>query len=125
MAFNLASCPTGWSPLATAEGRVIAGLPSGGTLGATVGTALSNQENRAVGQHSHTTQNAGSHGHSYTRYGALEYRSGPGCSSCRQWQGTGSGTSGSNGVHGHTINNAGSIAGTPAPYIQFLYCQKD
>jgi len=39
--FNLASCPQGWRELTSARGRYIVGLPAGGTLGATVGTALS------------------------------------------------------------------------------------
>ena len=53
MAFNLASCPSGWTELTSARGRYIVGLPSGGTLAGTAGTALSNQENRPVGQHNH------------------------------------------------------------------------
>ena len=47
------ACPTGWTEFTAGRGRYLVGLPSGGTLGATVGTALSNQENRAVGQHNH------------------------------------------------------------------------
>jgi len=35
-------------------GRYAVGLPSAGTLGASAGTALTNGENRAVGQHTHT-----------------------------------------------------------------------
>ena len=47
--FNLDTCPTGWTALTEAQGRYLVGLPSGGTRAATVGTALSNTENRAVG----------------------------------------------------------------------------
>lgn len=39
--FNLASCPTGWSPMSDAQGRYIVGAPNGGTIGGIVGTSLS------------------------------------------------------------------------------------
>lgn len=62
MPFNLTSCPSGWSDYTAASGRYIVGLPSGGTLAGTTGTALTNAENRAVGQHNHTgTTNAHLH----------------------------------------------------------------
>jgi hypothetical protein len=48
--FDLTVCPNGWTEIATAQGRSIVGRPTGGTLGGTVGTALSNLESRA---HSH------------------------------------------------------------------------
>ena len=61
--FNLSSCPPGWGELVGARGRVVVGLPSGGTLAGTVGTALSNLENRPVGQHNHgITDNGHAHG---------------------------------------------------------------
>lgn len=65
MFFDLAACPAGWTELTDARGRVLVGLPDGGSLGATVGTALSNQENRAVGQHDHPVDDPG-HGHTVT-----------------------------------------------------------
>ena len=37
MAFNLATCPAGWTPLAAAQGRVIVGVGPGLTLGTAVG----------------------------------------------------------------------------------------
>ncbi len=45
MFFNLTSCPTGWSALSAAQGRAVVGLPSGGTLAGTVGSAMSNLAN--------------------------------------------------------------------------------
>ena len=51
MFFNLASCPSGWTELTAARGRTITGLPSGGALAGTVGTALTNLENRT---HTHS-----------------------------------------------------------------------
>ena len=53
MAFNLASCPAGWSAFGTAVGRVIVG---GGTIGTIRGTALSNGGTRTITEvpkHSH------------------------------------------------------------------------
>lgn len=67
MYFDLAACPTGWSPLDAARGRAIVGVPTGGTLGGTVGTALGDVENRththAVDPASATTSSAGAHTH--------------------------------------------------------------
>jgi hypothetical protein len=82
--FNSPGCPLGWSELTAALGRYIVGRPGGGTLGGTRGTALTNLENRAVGQHNHgvtaegtargdhdhggggTSTTAGNHSHSVT-----------------------------------------------------------
>lgn len=104
MFFNLSSCPSGWSELTAARGRYPVGLPSGGTLGATVGTALSNTENRPVGQHTH-----GSHEH------------GGGCAA-GSWC---SFRAASGGETGGVTDPSGTIPGTNAPYIQLLTCQKD
>ncbi len=65
MFFDLGACPQGWAEFTTAQGRYLVGLPSGGTLGATVGTSLSDQEDRPVGQHNHTVTDAG-HIHTIT-----------------------------------------------------------
>ncbi len=108
MLFNLPSCPTGWTELTAARGRYLVGLPSGGTLGGTAGTALANIENRSVGQHTHALTpevyvpvNSGStpYGPAYTP------------------------------TYSYTttlisISNAGTVPGTNAPYIQLLVCQK-
>ena len=118
--FNLSSCPTGWSEYTAARGRYIVGLPSGGTLAGTVGTALSNLQNRAVGQHTHTVTDPG-HFH-YTDVSR---------------QSTIGGTLGNDmdfaflddltdtAYTGISIDNAGDVAGTNAPYIQLLICEKD
>jgi len=45
-------CPSGWTEYTAAQGRVIVGVPAGGTVGATVGTALTDREDRT---HTHTT----------------------------------------------------------------------
>lgn len=117
--FNLASCPAGWTEFTTARGRYIVGLPLSGTLAGTAGTALTDLENRAVGQHNHTITDPG---HSHTRPNLLTTGAG------KDYTATGgfaTGTVGSNSsATGITIDNAGTVAGTNAPYIQLLACQK-
>ena len=53
MHFNLPSCPTGWSEFAAAQGRTLVGATS--NLGSTVGTALSDLEDRT---HTHNVDPA-------------------------------------------------------------------
>ncbi len=175
MYFNLPECPDGWTELTAAQGRVIVGLPDSGTLGAAVGTPLSDQENRAVGQHTHTLDDPG-HGHTVSDPGHSHVVNDPGhnhsindpghthtiwqdgnddygeppsadCGLERDWtQETSSSTTGIsinssttgislgsnttgisliNNTTGVTVDEAGSIAGTNAPYIQLLVCQKN
>jgi hypothetical protein len=120
MFFNLSSCPSGWSELISARGRYVVGLPSGGTLAGTVGTALSNNENRPVGQHTHTASGA-SHDHYYQM--PVSYVGVSSGSSYNVPTGTGSTNTSASAVS-VTVDNAGSVAGTNAPYIQLLTCQK-
>jgi hypothetical protein len=133
--FNLTSCPGGWSELTVAQGRYIVGLPSGGTLLGTQGTALGNLEIRAVGAHGHPVTDPG-HSHS------------PADSPLWGFPGTGTilparrvvtdvvdpiGTAmpiapdpltapSSTGI---AVDDAGTVAGTNAPYVQLLVCQKN
>jgi hypothetical protein len=76
MFFDLTSCPSGWSELTTARGRVAVGRPSGGTLRGTVGTAMGNLANPS---HTHTvnpsstlTSSAGSHNHRWSYLNTAE-----------------------------------------------------
>ncbi len=69
MFFELATCPSSWSRFDALNGRMPMGLPSGGTLGATRGTALGNNQGRSISTvvaHNHTASltAAGSHTHS-------------------------------------------------------------
>lgn len=115
------SCPTGWAEYTDARGRYIVGLVSGGTNEGTVGTALTNTENRPVGQHTHSVTDPG-HVHTVPRVTAT----GGGTTTFERNQSatttanvnTGSATT------GITIDNAGSVAGTNAPYIQLIACEK-
>jgi hypothetical protein len=99
MFFDLASCPEGWTEMADAQGRTLVGLPSSGTLGGTVGSALSDIEDRghthtvdpesfdssAVGGHSHfvdppsaSTSSSGSHSHEVLSFDGSTWSAGSG-----------------------------------------------
>lgn len=122
--FNLAACPTGWTELVAARGMYMVGLPASGTLAGTSGAALTNLESRAVGQHNHGISDPG-HGHSVS-IGADDNC----CSGRRELAGNGDTQYGyvsfntTSATTSISINNAGSVAGTNAPYIQLLTCQK-
>ena len=53
------STPNGWSEYTTPRGRMICGMVSGGTDGGTVGTALTNSQDKThshtMSSHTHTT----------------------------------------------------------------------
>ena len=120
MHFNLAACPLGWTELIAARGRYLVGLPLGGTLAGTVGTALSNLEDRPVGQHSHGVTDPGhSHNQTATANTPLSFRV----------VGTSFGNTAdapmASAATGISINNAGAVTGTNAPMIQLLTCQKN
>jgi hypothetical protein len=144
------SCPGGWTEHTAARGFYIVGLPASGTNAGTVGTALTNTENRATGQHSHApigththTQNAHGHTltnptHSHTETGSAAVDSNSGGVAKTTGSGatnTGSSTTGvsidataavnQSVTTGVTVQNAGSVAGTNAPYIQMVACKKD
>ncbi len=111
MPFNLTSCPSGWSELTAARGRVILGLPSGGGLGATQGTALS------VANPTRTITDVPAHSHSLSTVvdgsvGGQPYRV----------------TGGGNGSPGPSVStdSAGSASiDVTMPYMQFLVCVKN
>ncbi len=113
------TCPSGYSEYTSARGRYIVGLNPGGTLAGTDGSALGNLEDRPTGQHTHTINDPG-------HYHTIAHSSSD-CADC----GT-SGMSGdqstspivysytSNNTTGISINAAGSVPGTNAPYIQLM-----
>lgn len=99
MFFDLASCPEGWTEMTDAQGRTLVGLPSNGTLGGTVGSALGDRENRShthsvnppafnsstAGNHSHTvnppntgTTSGGSHSHQVFSFDGSTWTAGSG-----------------------------------------------
>jgi hypothetical protein len=121
MFFNLTACPSGWSPLSGAQGRYLVGLPSGGTLGGTVGTALTNLENRPVGRHTHSITDPG-HSHTLDLRDSVLGEGYVGNSGSGQDV---SDTTTAVSTSNITINAAGGVDGTNAPYLQLLVCQKD
>lgn len=124
-AFN-ETCPAGWTEFTDAQGRYIVGLPSGGNLGVSVGAALSDQENRSVGQHNHGVTDPGHvHGPGSSNRFANNLDGGLADASGATNFGTYSvsETTASN-TTGVTIDNEGSTAGTNAPYIQLRWCEK-
>jgi hypothetical protein len=144
MFFNLSACPSGWSVLAAAQGRYLVGLPAGGTLGGTDGTALTNLEDRPVGQHTHVATDAGhthpitdqAHSHAVTAWngggvGGFNYMWASGASNGTSPSGSAinssfTGITGTNsGKASITVQNAGAVASTNAPYLQLLICVKN
>lgn len=111
MPFNLTSCPTGWTEFTYSRGRYIVGRPSGGSNAGTVGTALTDLENRATGIHTHGIT-TGLYGTSAGGYVLQGYSSGAGYAMGEISTGL-------------TINNSTGVAGTNAPYIQLLICSKN
>lgn len=111
MAFNLASCPAGWSPLATAAGRMIIGV---GTLGSdTYNLNVTGGEAR----HTLTVGEMPSHSHSLADVAKKT-------------------SNGSYATGGVALPGQGTVATTDSaggdsahenrpPYLALLYCQKD
>ena len=66
--FFVEACPDGWSEYTALRGRYTVGTPSGGDITSAVGTALSNDEDRQTGQHTHTFSGSAlsAHGHNFS-----------------------------------------------------------
>lgn len=119
------SCPIGWGEYTAARGLYVVGLQSGGTNVATVGTALTNTENRATGVHSHGVTDPG-HRHNFHAISV------PAAGHTAPSATTGANADDTNGgtdavtlaTTGLTINNSAGVAGTNAPFIQMIACQK-
>jgi hypothetical protein len=139
LAFRQASCPAGWVEYTPARGRyLVAAIAGGGTIEATVGTALSDQENRPTGGHSHTatapththTVTVSPHSHSYTNLAIVagSVLNGGGTYTVFTGLSTSSGsftaTLGTATAYSSTSGAAESVAGTNAPYVQLLICKK-
>ncbi len=139
------SCPSGYNPVTDADGRYIVSN-STGTQGATVGTALEDQENREVGQHTHVfngdvlaDHNHGvtdpEHGHgfqirlsdsgssNYPTIGALSSTTTTNLPLPIEDSPTGIGVDNAGaGTPSGNNANTGSVVGTNAPYIQYTLC---
>lgn len=147
---NLASgtCPTGYTET-TPRGQSVVGVPASGTVGATVGVPLTDQENRATGLHTHTastsitdpghTHTAGTsitpnpHGHnigssiSPTSGGSGDVGLDTGGGNVTATSLTMSTTvnAATTGITmATTVNNGGTGTGTNAPTIQLIQCTR-
>ena len=115
-----AGCPSGWTKMTSAQGRYIVGMLDSGAPGTTVGTAFTTStENRTVGQHGHGVSDP-EHSHGIPVGGSgggyqMAVQGGP------SLNGYVTSPSATTGI---TIQDAGSVAGTNAPYIQYLACEK-
>jgi hypothetical protein len=125
MYFDLPSCPAGWSDFDAGRGRYLVGMPVGGTPGAAVGTALTNQENRPTGQHTHAVNDPG-HLHAVDYDTEQLANTGNTIGGTRMQGGSNSASANSDPAFtGITIAPAGTVAGTNAPYLQLVACRKN
>lgn len=115
------NCPTGWTQVAL--GRAVVGRPSGGTRGTTFGGALNGN---VEPQHSHSTNNAGSHSHggqtgSFTDWipGTVNWTVQVGSYNTYMHRHAIS----ADGDHNHSVNSTG--AGSVLPYVYYTACRKD
>lgn len=127
--FDGSSCPSGWTPFEPARGRYLVGIPTGGTLDALVGTALSDQENRPTGRHNHAVTDPG-HSHdigvrSTINGGNTPVNSIQGNASSPDLSLIGHTMSATTGISVDDSSGASGVAGTNAPYLQLLACRKD
>jgi hypothetical protein len=132
--FARAACPAGWAEYTVARGRYLVGLNPGGNLEQAVGTALLSTEDRAVGTHSHGVSDPG---HLHGIQNVSPILTGGNVTPTRVM-----GTRGSGGTFnttlpsdinipavapaatGVSVNSAGGVGGTTAPYVQLLACTK-
>jgi hypothetical protein len=124
MFFDLASCPSGWSEYTTGRGRYLVGKPAGGSLGTSIGIALSNNENRPTGQHTHAVIDPG-HTHDVGYDTEMLANFGNTVGGTKLVGGTNSGSELTSKVTtGITIAPAGLVPATNAPYVQLTVCRK-
>ncbi len=134
--FDLSSCPADWTEYTVLRGKYTVGLPSGGTLNGGSGTALTDQQARSTGVHSHAVN--ATHDHTATDAGHVHANSSPvfsgqaddpgsGAWAFSSWASTASGTANIT-VNSRTLNlstDSDGTSTTPAPYVQLLACEKD
>lgn len=125
--FN-AACPTGWTELAAAQGRVVVGVPSGGTLAGTVGTAFTDLENRT---HTHTYTQVPNHVHTLQVQGSTTAStSGTHVMTSTATGGSSRTTASPDATNNPTGGVATATTNTSStsnviPYVQLRYCSKD
>lgn len=121
--FTRSTCPEGWEVYGKARGRYVVGVPKGGTLRGTDGTALGDLEDRPTGAHTHdlvgsgadvTLDVVGGQANSGNVYALQMGYGGPVPKSITPFA----------HLAGKTSDVAGAVPGTNAPYIQLLACFK-
>jgi hypothetical protein len=125
MVFALGACPAGWSEYTAAQGRYVVGLQPGGTLEKTDGTALSDGEDRPVGKHTHGVTDPG---HTHTIQADPILVGGnvtPTSVQGTQHQSGRVPLQSEVAFTGISIDPAGAVSGTNAPYVQLLACRKN
>lgn len=139
MAFDLNSCPSGWSAMSTAQGRFIVGTGGGYSRGNTGGANTVALTVAQMPSHTHSvdppatnTSVAGNHRHSIINNTNVHAASGVGSGS--SWMGTTGSNTGYAGEHTHSVDipafNSGSAGSGQAhenrpPYLALLYCRKN
>jgi hypothetical protein len=128
--FNQSSCPSGFSEFTDLRGRYPVGLPAGGSANTTVGTALSNVEDRPVGKHNHNLF-VNPHAHSISvaegvgsadpansvnRLMITDSANGQRTINSGDWTDF-------NTVADQFGNGQPMVAGTNAPYVQLIACR--
>lgn len=131
--YNGTSCPSGYTIVSGARGRMIVGLPASGTLAGTVGSALTNLATRTittVAAHTHTggtyqADSGGAHTHtvpgSNTVGGEQNVVSPIGGDS----RATSGGNIGTHTATGSSASSGSASVDVTMPYIQYLICSKD
>jgi hypothetical protein len=153
MALFNATCPAGWTEVTALQGRVPVGVPSGGTLAGTVGTALTNLQDpthahgvgtlafsgdafTSVINHTHGVTDPG-HQHGMAEgttdgSGTFMDRSNAAAATTAVTDSATTGITTQNPSGGvSSITPSGTLSGSTAavsttiPYIQYRWCSKD
>lgn len=114
--FNRGFCPGGWRQYTPARGRYLVGLQAGGSLTGTVGTPLSNLENRPTGQFTITP--------SYTTNWGYAGTTPSGSTRRPLFNFEPADSVGRPDLPAQNSQTIGSVPGTNAPYIELLACRK-
>ena len=141
MAFKLAKCPPGWSILGAAQGRVLVGLPAGGTLDFTYGSSLTDKTGRFITDvpaHTHSidppstnTNSTGAHAHT-VRVGGGDWGGNFGGVADSDSGEKGTRNTNNTGAHTHSVDIVAFSSASSGkaqvdvtmPYLQLLYCIK-
>ena len=136
--YNGTTCPAGWSAFTAAEGRVVVGLTTGGTLAGTSGDPLTDLESlshgHSVNPPATVSGSAGSHSHDFSSGGPTSTSRvtplplvGTSVASNSHIH---SGTTGTDGYHSHSTDiaefaSSDTATDTVLPYVQLLTCVKN